>query len=109
MGRSAPDAAIVVQRLEARRLLTLIGPDLSFGDNGIAQAGNRLILPLDSGKIITLFDDAGEGITRLNDNGTPDKTFGDGGTVTFNQFSEGSELQDVVVSGPHIIINVAEP
>ena len=93
-----------IEPLERRVLFVLYGPDISFGNGGVATglAGNELLAELPDGKILAVgsrvvrveFDnDIERDARRLNPDGTIDQTFANGaGIITLNNSSFGSVL-----------------
>jgi len=79
--------ALNIEHLEARRLLISPEIDLTFGEGGVARAGNfwgdaLLIDPLPGGKVVLVSKGNpldGPLVARFNADGSPDTTFdGDG-------------------------------
>src|SRR5437016_6172249 len=70
MGRAQNQAdARRIELLEARLVLSFVGPDLTFGDAGAASAAaNVAVFPLHTGRILAV----DLNVVRLNDNGSID-------------------------------------
>src|SRR5688572_29772238 len=87
-----------VELLERRYLLAVFGPDVSFGIGGsVAVPGHSVVAPLDDGQLLVVGfrripvpgpDSMPNSLmiaSRLNDDGTLDASFGDGGSVRLEE------------------------
>src|SRR3954466_6510717 len=81
---------ICIQPLEARMLMTVVGPDVSFGNGGKVNVPTQLAVGvLPGGKILSIgYVSLGEDgldviATRLNPDGSKDTTFGTGGAIHY--------------------------
>ena len=99
-----------VQQLEARRLLAVLAPDVSFGIAGAVNVPvDDAIKILPDGKILTVGSRQNPEVTndsdyetivsRVNPDGTIDKSFGTGGSINFGN------VRIVQLVGSHIFID----
>src|SRR5688500_10674919 len=89
---------MINEPLEPRRLLALFGFDVSFGDGGSADVpADAFLVVLPDGKLlaaggrqnpfVTNDTDIELLVSRLNPDGTPDASFGNGGTINFGSIA----------------------
>ena len=110
-----------VEVLEHRWLLALFGPDMSFGVGGhvVDVPAQEVIAPLAGGKILTVgyrsipvpgIDSPSDllmVVARVNDDGTLDTSFGNGGTVELDR-TDINQSRDAEFTGSRLWV-VAPP
>jgi hypothetical protein len=107
-----------IELLERRYLLAVFGPDVSFGIGGhVGVPGHYVVAPLGDGQLLVVGsrrvpvpgpDSMPNSLmiaSRLNSDGTLDASFGDGGSVKFQEAFDG-QSSDAKFSGSRLWVIV---